>query len=220
MKGSFFQSIANFLKVYRFSTLLLALLLLIFLTPHLINFQFGNEILGVLLTLILLLVVFTLVKKRIYFVIACFLSLFIISDYYVLLYFQPPFIKITQMAALIIFYGLAIVIIFRKIMESRKISHDSVLGALSVYLLLALSYGTAYVMVEYLAPGSFSYAHTVMPHLEQFNLIYFSFTTLTTVGFGDVVAISVYAKSIVILEEITGVLYLAAIVSRLVASLK
>jgi len=60
------------------------------------------------------------------------------------------------------------------------------------------------------------------PHtdLNPYNLYYFSFITLTTVGFGDIAVVSLPARSIVILESITGIFYLAIIVASLLSSAK
>ena len=76
--------------------------------------------------------------------------------------------------------------------------------------------------MEQMAPASFKMHESfkINENILRFHLNYFSFTTLTTVGFADIVPNHIYAKSLVMLEQITGVLYLAGLVSRLVGGLE
>ena len=122
----------------------------------------------------------------------------------------------------LIFYCMAIIIIFEHIyFDKSEITLDIVLGALCIYLLIGAAYANAYQILEVFYPGSFVYNNAVATgNISRFDIFYFSFTTLTTVGFGDIIVATPQAKSIVILEQMTGVLYLAVIVARLVSSLR
>jgi Ion channel len=83
------------------------------------------------------------------------------------------------------------------------------------YLLLGLLWGVWYEIIELLQPGSFAVAsQKAQAGLPQ--LAYFSFTTLTTLGFGDIVPLSPLARSLVILEALVGQLFPVILIARLV----
>jgi len=96
--------------------------------------------------------------------------------------------------------------------------------AISVYLLLGFSWGLPYVMIFLLQPGAFNFGTSpgaasalmnLQPHLFPI-LIYFSLTTLATIGFGDITPLSLQARYAAVAEGLTGQLYLAILVARLV----
>jgi len=80
-------------------------------------------------------------------------------------------------------------------------------------------FGQFYGLIEFIVPGSFL-MDNIMPvtndYILRTNLITFSFSILTTVGHSTIVPMNLFAHSIVIIEELAGVLYLATLVARLV----
>lgn len=105
------------------------------------------------------------------------------------------------------------------IIKAKKVTGNILAGAASAYLLLGVSWGILYAFLEFLQPGSFMISENLVRDMTEigwsvFN--YFSFVTLTTIGYGDVVPVSTHAQSLAILEAATGVLFTALLVSRLV----
>lgn len=88
---------------------------------------------------------------------------------------------------------------------------------ISGYLMLGFSFSAIYSLLESLQPGSFVSAEDA--RLSTFDLFYFSFVTLATLGYGDIVPRSDHARAIAILEAVFGTLYLVVLVSRLVSNL-
>jgi hypothetical protein len=76
-----------------------------------------------------------------------------------------------------------------------------------------------YALIEFLTPGSFYINPGSNPDgvLRWWELLYFSFTCLTSVGFGEITPANDHARSVVMIEQMLGVLYLALVISRLVA---
>lgn len=115
--------------------------------------------------------------------------------------------------------------IARDIVKSTRVTLNTVFGACSVYLLLALSWQTAYVMLEDQFPGSFqlavnepsSWTDRFGPMVESSKLLYFSLITLTTVGYGDITPLSAPARSLASVEGVVGQLFIAVIIARFVA---
>ena len=108
------------------------------------------------------------------------------------------------------------------ILEQERVTLDTIFGGICVYLLLGVAWSLAYSILEYLHPGSFLADGLPLPaprrpdEFRQEDLIYFSFVTLTTVGYGDVLARSHPARALAAAEAVTGSLYLAVFIARLV----
>lgn len=98
------------------------------------------------------------------------------------------------------------------VLRAERVTFDKLEGAVAVYLLLGILWALAFAIVAVAEPGSFTFTY------ERFDqLIYFSFTTLTTLGYGDLTPTSDVARVLAIFEAMTGQLYLAILVARLVA---
>jgi hypothetical protein len=106
-------------------------------------------------------------------------------------------------------------LVLSQVFRAGAVTKDRIMGAIAVYLLLGLAWGEAFQSVEHLNPGSFSTAASVPINLEGWT--YYSFVTLTTVGYGDITPLSSLARSLAILEALTGQLYPAILLARLVA---
>src|SRR5207237_7763684 len=104
-------------------------------------------------------------------------------------------------------------------LRSMRVDIEVLCAAISVYLLLGLIWALAYALLEQLSPDSFAFAAN--PHssgrMDRFNAFYFSFVTLSTVGFGDVNLVSRLVRSLAVMEAVTGTFYVAILIARLVA---
>jgi len=125
--------------------------------------------------------------------------------------------------ALVVWYHLASVavilmfalIFLRQVFRRGRVTVGRVEAAVTVYLLLGIAWANAYILVNHAIPGSFSSASGTLASVNDW--MYLSFVTLTTVGFGDVVPVHRVARSLVVSEALTGQLYLAVLLARLVA---
>ena len=117
-----------------------------------------------------------------------------------------------------LFYGFTTVAIFLEVIYADDVRRDTVSGAVCVYLLLGLTFGTLYDFMETMAPGSFhdNVAAVEGTVLGFRQLLYFSYMTLTTVGYGDITPVTSQAQSIVAIEGVVGVLYVAVLIARIV----
>jgi voltage-gated potassium channel Kch len=116
----------------------------------------------------------------------------------------------------LLFLLFLIVLIIRQVFRAGPITTRRIQGSVAAYMLIGLLWAIAYEIVEVLSPGSFTIsARPGSPALPQLG--YFSFTTLTTLGFGDILPISPAARSLVVLEALVGQLFPAILIARLVA---
>jgi hypothetical protein len=96
---------------------------------------------------------------------------------------------------------------------------DEMFAAANLYVLAAFVFGYLFAALEFLVPGSFVINAVNDPDgvLGWWELLYFSFTCLTSVGFGEITPVNDHARSLVMIEQMMGVLYLALVISRLVS---
>jgi hypothetical protein len=94
-------------------------------------------------------------------------------------------------------------------------------GAVAAYLLLGLTWAYVYALVEFQAPGSLRFPDSAAPGQNlprlRADVAYFSFTTLTTLGYGDILPVSPFARSMAVLEALVGQLFVATLIARLVS---
>jgi voltage-gated potassium channel len=98
-------------------------------------------------------------------------------------------------------------------MRARHVDSEHLYAALSAYLLVGVFFGLFYWVIEHAVPGTFNAG----AGFSRMSAIYFSFVTLATLGYGDIVPRSDVARGLAILEGVGGQLFLAVLVARLVS---
>ncbi len=119
----------------------------------------------------------------------------------------------------VIFDIFVIVIIFHRVIRAKDIDTGAIFGALCVYLMAGFAFARLYLFITVLEPKAF-YLDPIMFHHAApttFDLVFYSFTTMTSVGATGILPVSQEVRSLTLVESILGVLYLAVLVSRLVA---
>ena len=107
-------------------------------------------------------------------------------------------------------------LMLERIFRAKSVSLDTIGLALCTYIMLGYLWTLFYMPVAYLDPDAFSVP--IPPEARSITLRYFSYVTLTTLGYGDISPVSPIARMLAILEAITGTLFLAVLISRLVGS--
>ena len=106
-------------------------------------------------------------------------------------------------------------VVLSQVVKKGPITIHRIEGAIAVYLLLGLAYAHTYELIEYLSPGAFTGAVTASSRFSSW--MYFSFVTLASLGYGDIAPVHPVARSLAVSEAITGQLYLAILIARLVS---
>ena len=116
----------------------------------------------------------------------------------------------------VLFLAFVTAVFIWTVISAPSVTGDTLAGAVAAYLLVGITYGLAYGLIARLSPDSFR--DTVLPGkvVQPSEFIFFSFVTLTTVGYGDIVPWSSHARSVVILESVTGIMYPAVLIGRLI----
>lgn len=114
----------------------------------------------------------------------------------------------------LVFLGFVIWRLLVFVLSAPRVNVNVLCAGLAGYLTLALVWAAAYNVVSHLNPGAFSGPRVP---LEGFNALYFSVVTITTMGYGDIVPVSNAARMLAMMEAMVGTLYIAVLISRLVA---
>jgi hypothetical protein len=120
--------------------------------------------------------------------------------------------------------GFTVIAILRWVLRARHVSGETIGGALCAYLLLGMIWAFLFGLMELAHPGSFRLADPLPPHDFHFvfqargfgQFVYFSFCTLTTVGYGDIIPLTPAARTFAYLEAVAGQIYLAVLIAHLV----
>ena len=111
------------------------------------------------------------------------------------------------------------VVLLRNVVTARVVTGDVICGAIAVYLLMGVAWAVIYVLLEGLSPGSFGLGDSSRGTVWD-QLLYFSFATLTTLGYGDISPLSPLARIWAVFEAVCGTLFLAVLIARLVGVYK
>jgi hypothetical protein len=113
------------------------------------------------------------------------------------------------------FYGFAVYLVLHNI-HKREVTVDVVVGSISAYLLIGIMWAFLYQLINVFSPGSFLSTIAADTGNGTIDFFYYSFTTMTTLGIGDIVPISAIARSFTALESVTGVLFTAIVIGRII----
>lgn len=118
-----------------------------------------------------------------------------------------------------IYYVLVFFSIMRFVLNNDPVTLDKICGAISAYLIMGLAWSSIYMLFHTLNPESFSVPVELLSSetVNSYWSIYFSFTTLTTLGYGDITPTTPLTQSYAVMEAAIGQVFLAVIVARLIA---
>lgn len=116
-----------------------------------------------------------------------------------------------------LFFLALIIIVLRHIFREGDVTFHRIQGAIAVYLLIGLVFSRSYHFIYLLDPHAFQMTDLQLDTETYYSrFVYFSFVTLTTLGFGDITALNLGAKSLVMIEGLFGQLFPAIMITRLV----
>jgi len=199
--------------------LLISLVVIFIVSPFVVPYYYGPSILNIIAAVVLLSATYAVSRRRSFSIFALSLSIFSIGLTFWLAASPNHWLIIISHGSLVILIVFFAAAILSYVLGSGKVTWDKIYGAVCAYLLLGYAWTFAYSLIEELQPGSFGSATTPMPHdlvARVMQLRYFSFVTLATVGYGDIVPRTPMARTLALLEAMVGQFYLVALVGRLV----
>ncbi len=136
--------------------------------------------------------------------------------------FEFSSLEIGGLVSYLLLYVFAIVIMIRQMRTTTIVNYQTIAGAICIYLLLGLVWSFIYLIIELLMPHSFNGLHSsqgvmVQNLAEVFShLFYYSYVTLTTLGYGSIAPRTILASAFSSAEALVGQLYLAIVIARLI----
>ena len=217
MSKGFFDTFRHNFAKGKFLYFLISILLYILLSPFLKNFFGIHTLLDIFISAVLVSGIYAVSEGKydtLIMVIFVFPTLVII---WVLHFFKFPSLTLFANCLSILFFGYTMIRILGFIFKSEKVTSDVIFAAIVVYLLVGITWGIVFRSMEIVQPGSFSIGEGLEQH-QRIAFTYYSFVTLTTLGYGDISPLSPQAGTLAILEAIIGQLYVAVLIARLVGT--
>jgi hypothetical protein len=207
-------------RLHRFSTvqLLIALALFFIWAPFVEEIEGGELIVSALFSLVLLAGVVAVADSKRVLVIAIVLAIPAIAGRWIN-HFRPDLIPpAVFLVAGLILIAFVVGNLLRFVLRAPSVNTEVLCACISAYLMLGLMWTMAYWLVDQLTPGAFAFnTNTGKQSMKGFNAFYFSFITLSTVGYGDITPVSRIARWLAATEAMTGLLYVAVLIARLVS---
>ena len=198
-----------------FLLLLIFVLALLVIGPLVEEFTKVKMLIDIFWSAILIAAIYALSQKKHHIVIATLLAVPMIASIWSRYLIDHPALQITGGICGAAFFTFAIIQILIYIYSHKKVTRDLIFAAALVYLFMALAWTFIFALVELVHPGSFK-----IPELQDISasrhFLYYSFVTITTLGYGDITPVSNLARSLCVLEAVIGQLYLVVQVAWLV----
>ena len=113
-----------------------------------------------------------------------------------------------------LFYAFVLANLLHYVLRRDVMTADKLYGAVCAYVLIAIMWSFLHGVMQYFHPGAYALGGTPKA-LDMGELIYFSFTALSTTGFGDITPMLIQSRFLTMLEMVTGVMYIAILIARL-----
>src|SRR6476620_4676425 len=206
-------------RFHRFSTveLLIALVLLFVFFPFVEEVKGGDVIVSILLSLVLVSGDPAVADRNGELFIALVLAIPAIVGRWISHFrpdLVPPPVFLVAGLALIAF---VVANLLRFVLRAPSVNTEVLCASISAYLMLGLLWTVAYWLVALVNPNAFSFNTGPKETMSGFNAFYFSFITLSTVGYGDIAPVSRIARWLAATEAMTGLLYVTVLIARLVS---
>jgi voltage-gated potassium channel len=218
------QRILKWWQDRKFMTLLVTIMLLMVVYPLMRDTPVERLIFYLLRTFVILVCFWTVYSNIRFRILALIFGFPVFAGFWLGYFFSETYLPSLAIVFHLLgacFFLLTIISILRTVYQQETISADGIFGALCGYLLIGLCVSQIFSVIDLITPESFQMSGkpllgSPLDARHHFLLTYFSFITLSTVGFGDITPVSELARSIATLEAIIGQFYIAVLVAELI----
>jgi hypothetical protein len=218
LAGMAAKNFENYIQQFldaRFLILLILILSLLVLTPFLDEVVQTRILMDVFLTAIFIFIIYSIRLKRSQAIIAFVLVLPLIVATWSTYFVEIKTLSLLTRIFGVLFFAYAAINILRIVAKSEEVTRETIFAAIVAYLLIALMWAFLYMILERVSPGSFSFPEKGFRG-ESMRFEYFSFITITTLGYGDITPVTDKATALALIEAVVGQIYLVVLVAWLV----
>lgn len=206
---------------YKYNMLLAAQLLLSFISPLFSSTQYARPVIDLAITVVFVTAVIVISNTRKHFIIGMVLMLpTLILIWGIKIYYFES-LEFISLVGSVLFFCYIAGLILADIFRTKMVTLDIIAAGISVYLFFGNICGFIYAIIGRIDPNAFSIPETTASYLgdnigDISSAMYFSFVTLTTLGYGDITPVNDFARSLAFLEAATGQIYLTVLIASLV----
>lgn len=199
--------------------MVLLVLLLLFMGPLAETGAAGTIVIDLLLSFLLISGVGSVSQGRVQVVVVSAFAVAAFSANWLAAVVSSPWIDLSAALTLAVYCALMAAIVFARVFRDREVTLARIEGAVAAYILLGLMWAGFYETIMIFDPRAFSFAVAgpIEGRVLRARLTYFSFVTLTTVGYGDITALHSTARGLAMIEALIGQLYPAILIGGLVS---
>lgn len=205
----------------RFLFLLLSLVLLFVISPILADLNVITLFLEIFMTLVMILALGASQENK-----PLIVTALILAIPAVMFGWLAQFVSWQSIITINTFFDLVFLLfifvnLMRIILTSKRVTTHVIYGAMCAYLILGFTYSELYMLLIIINPASFTFSNGSFVSVDTFrnivDVFYFSFVSLTTLGYGDITPVTSISRMFSSLEALTGQLFVAVVIARLVA---
>lgn len=201
-----------------FAYLLISLLGFLLLTSVLAQYPAigGDQILMFVIEATLIVGIWSLIRQRFWFMAGVVLIAIGAMNIILDAIFNHSWAPYINLIVALLFYLFTTVIAFRSLLTGNRINLNMIMGSICVYILVGISWSIFYFFVSVIHPGAFNGVTAIGAKQQFYDLLYYSFVTLSTLGYGDITPVTPIARTLAYIEALFGQFYIAILVASFV----
>jgi hypothetical protein len=205
---------------HKFFLLFIFLLAILVLYPYVQNGGFGYFAFRLISSAGILVAVYAMRLRKTLLVVVLLLAVPAVLERMMLREPDAGLLSILSIVFSFVFDAFIVVVIFRRVFGNRQPNSETIFGALCIYLLVGFAFASLYGMAAAIQPMAFYLDPRTNLHAipNKFDFIYYSFATMVSLGAAGITPVSAPVRSLSVIEAITGVLYLAVLIARLMGA--
>lgn len=206
---------------YKYEMLLAAQLLLSVISPLFSSIVHARTVLDITVTIVFVTAIYVISGTRKHFIIGMILMVPALLLTWGVKLYHVPSLEYLALAGTALFFCYVASLILADIFRSKMVTLDIIAGGICVYLFFGNICGMVYALIGRLDPAAFSIPEATASYIgnslgEVSSAMYFSFVTLTTLGYGDITPVNTFARTLAYLEAAIGQFYLTVLIASLV----
>ncbi len=210
----------SFLQRDKYRILLLSVAVMIFLQPLLSELHFAKWTFFTFTSIILIACVYAVRGSRKHLLIAISMMLPILVFFWLDIPTKHDWYNLVSNSSPILLFSYISYLIFRDLIQVKNIDADMIAGGISIYLMIGLIFAFIYIALFNYNHGNFVVSEMLEAQKLKYDeniFVYFSYVTMTTLGYGDVTPVTTIARVVVQFQVLLAQLYLAIFIARLVS---